>query len=60
MSLVKQFEQDCVSRILAARMEEREQPTPPAPLLPPASFFLMGMSFGVIAARVACTCGLFS
>ena len=58
MSIVDQFQEDCVSRILAARGQEaansQEQ------LLPPASFFLMGMSFGVIAARVACTCGLFS
>lgn len=60
MSIVDEFEKDCLVRI------EKRCATPAAPesalyrvdeqYFPSATYFLMGVGFGVIAARVACTC----
>jgi hypothetical protein len=61
---VSQFEEDCVSRIQAHRAQTAAQlqPTdlPCQRAVPAGSFFFLGMSAGVLAARVACTCHFFS
>ena len=61
MGIVDSFEEDCISRIEAQRINVYIKSIKPDKLdtVPPASFFLMGLSFGVIVARVACTYGMF-
>lgn len=61
MNVVDTFVEDCTSRIESerAKLYMKNIKTDTSNSLPPATFFLMGLSFGVIAARVACTCGLF-
>ena len=59
-SLLDDFEKDCLVRI------EHRASSKPRPFeeiciqesqhFPSATYFLMGVGFGVIAARVACTC----
>lgn len=59
MNIVELFEEDCVSRIEAQRAKVHMNiQTDASSTLPSASFFLMGLSFGVIVARVACVSGL--
>ena len=48
-SIVRQFEEDCLARIENLRTGDEEG-------LPRPTIFLMGLGFGVIAARIACTC----
>lgn len=50
MTVTRQFEEDCETRIrnLRHKTDENGFPRP--------TIFLMGLGFGVIAARIACTC----
>lgn len=61
-SIVDNFESDCIARIeskyapAVARMTSHETRRDAQDRFPPATYFLMGIGLGVIAARVACTC----
>jgi hypothetical protein len=59
-SLLDDFEKDCLVRI-EHRASSKSRPFEEICIqesqnFPSATYFLMGMGFGVIAARVACTC----
>ena len=59
MGIVETFEEDCVSRIEARRANIASVNVDGPRTFPAASLFLMGLSFGVIVARVAGVCRLF-
>ena len=60
MDILTHFEEDCISRIQASNAQKTfKMHTSVKTALPPETYFWVGISLGVLVARVACTCGLF-
>ena len=61
-NVIEDFEKDCLVRIERKLAKAHSHPDIVSELakqeeqFPSATYFLMGVGFGVIAARVACTC----